>query len=94
MLMRSRLLTLVLILLLASSGTMLAQGKGQGKGKGKDRGQETAEVKRAQGAKKAGSALNSSHGKAHELHVQKKGATKGKKKGQQGTTPGKGPVSR
>ncbi len=92
--MRPRLLTLLLILLLASSGALLAQGKGQGKGKGKARGQETAEVKRAQGARKAGSAVSSQHGKAHELHAQKKGATKGKKKGQQGIRPGKSPVSR
>ncbi len=44
------------------------------------------------GGKKAAAATGE-HGKAHEKHAKKKGATEGKKKGQQGTTPSEKPKS-
>jgi len=70
------------MLLLLAPGTLLAQGKGQGKGRGKVRGEEAAEIERPEAAKKGRSASGYRYGKARQKHAKKKGATKGKKKGQ------------
>jgi len=75
--MRSRTLIVVAVLLLAP-GLLLAQGKGKARGKATAPGQEISEEART-----------TTHGKAHRKHAKKRGATEGKKKGQQRTIPGK-----
>ena len=43
------------------------------------------------GTEKEGVSKTTETGEAHEEHAKKKGATKGKKKGQEGTSPAQGP---
>jgi hypothetical protein len=71
-----KLLTLLCTIAVAFALTLPVFAKAQGKGKGKAH-------------KEA--ATTSEHGQAHEKHAKKKGATEGKKKGQQGTNPSEAP---